>query len=68
MKMGSSLAMAAVRASLLNQWPEGYVKGCTALGGRKGLKFDYSQLEMATLIISGAEDELSPPVLFGKMV
>jgi 2-keto-4-pentenoate hydratase/2-oxohepta-3-ene-1,7-dioic acid hydratase in catechol pathway/pimeloyl-ACP methyl ester carboxylesterase len=66
-KKVNSLAIAAVRASLLAQSPEGYAKGCTALGGSKDLTLDYTQLSMPTLIVTGSEDKVSPPTLVRKM-
>jgi len=66
-KSSNPVAVSAIRASLLSQNPEGYAKGCTALGGSKDLTLDYTQLAMETLIITGDEDKVSPPTLVRKM-
>lgn len=60
------LAVAAIRMSLLGQDPEGYAKGCTALGAaEKGL--EWGRIEAKTLIVTGDEDKVSPPAVCEKM-
>ena len=66
-KSSNPVAVSAVRASLLSQNPEGYAKGCTALGASKDLTLDYTELSMPTLIVTGDEDKVSPPTLVRKM-
>lgn len=66
-KSSNPIAVSAVRASLLSQNPEGYAKGCTALGASKDSTLDYTKLAMPTLIITGDEDKVSPPSLVRKM-
>ena len=61
------VALSAVRGSLLSQNPEGYAKGCTALGGSADTTIDISRLTMPTLIITGDEDKVSPVQLVRKM-
>jgi len=61
------VALSAVRGSLLSQNPEGYAKGCTALGGSAGDTIDIEKLTMPTLIITGDEDKVSPVALVRKM-
>ena len=61
------VALSAVRGSLLSQNPEGYAKGCTALGGSSEATIDISKLAMPTLIITGDEDKVSPVQLVRKM-
>jgi pimeloyl-ACP methyl ester carboxylesterase len=59
-KNESPIAIAAIRLSLLGQDPEGYAKGCTALGGAtEGIPID--QIRAQTLIVTGEEDKVSPP-------
>jgi pimeloyl-ACP methyl ester carboxylesterase len=61
------VALSAVRGSLLSQNPEGYAKGCMALGGSVNATIDISRLMMPTLIITGDEDKVSPVQLVQKM-
>lgn len=61
------IALSAVRGSLLAQDPEGYAKGCMALGGSANATIDVSRLTMPTLIITGDEDKVSPVQLVRKM-
>lgn len=60
----NQLAVAATRLSLLGQDPEGYAKACTALASAEGL--DYAKLQCPTLILTGADDKVSPPGLCEK--
>lgn len=57
------LSLAAVQMSLLSQDPEGYAKGCSALAGAKDMNIDFLRIGKTakTLIITGAEDKVSPP-------
>lgn len=57
------LSLTAVQMSLLSQDPEGYAKGCTALAGAKDLSIDLVDIGKTTktLIVTGAEDKVSPP-------
>ncbi|KAK6610869.1 hypothetical protein H4I96_02467 [Botrytis cinerea] len=64
-KTDNSLAIAAVRMSLLGQDPEGYAKGCTALAGWNAT-VPIEQIKTSTLIITGDEDKVSPPQLCEK--
>ena len=61
------VALSAVRGSLLSQNPEGYAKGCTALGGSAQTTIETGKLTMPTLIITGDEDKVSPVALVRKM-
>lgn len=61
------VALSAVRGSLLSQNPEGYAKGCMALGGSANATIDISRLTMPTLIVTGDEDKVSPVQLVRKM-
>jgi pimeloyl-ACP methyl ester carboxylesterase len=63
-KSKTSVALAAVRMSLLSQDPEGYAKACTALAGADGL--DFGAIQVETLIVTGKEDKTSPPQLCEK--
>ncbi|KAH7128763.1 fumarylacetoacetate hydrolase-like protein [Dendryphion nanum] len=65
-KSTNPLAVGAVRISLLGQDPEGYAKACGALVGAKDL--DFSRIQAQTLIITGSDDEVSPPHLCEKYV
>lgn len=58
-KSSNTLALSAVRISLLGQSSEGYAKACTALAESPAL--DLSIIEAKTLIITGAEDKVSSP-------
>jgi pimeloyl-ACP methyl ester carboxylesterase len=64
-KSDNSLAIAAVRMSLLGQDPEGYAKGCTALAGASQA-LPVRNLQAQTLIVSGSEDKVSPPQVCEK--
>jgi pimeloyl-ACP methyl ester carboxylesterase len=66
-KADRPVALSAVRGSLLSQNPEGYAKGCMALGGSADATIDISRLTMPTLIITGDEDKVSPVQLVRKM-
>lgn len=61
-KEANSVAVAAVRLSLLGQDPESYAKACQALAGATE-KLDVEALKMPTLIVTGQEDKVSPPSL-----
>jgi pimeloyl-ACP methyl ester carboxylesterase len=65
-KTSNQLAITAVKLSLLGQDPEGYAKACTALARAKQL--DFGAIELKTLIVTGSEDEISPPWLCEKYV
>ncbi|RAO68606.1 uncharacterized protein BHQ10_004618 [Talaromyces amestolkiae] len=64
-KASNSLAVTAVRLSLLGQDPEGYAKACMALARSAEETLDVAQLpaECKTLIITGTEDAVSPPTV-----
>lgn len=66
-KASRPIAMAAVRGSLLSQEPEGYAKGCMALGQSADTTLDITKLSMPTLIITGDEDMVSPVKLVTAM-
>lgn len=59
-KTNNSLAVAAVRMSLLGQDPEGYAKGCTALAGVTEALL-VANVQANTLIVTGDEDRVTPP-------
>lgn len=64
------LSLTAVQMSLLSQDPEGYAKGCTALANAKDLNIDLAEVGKTVtkaLIITGAEDKVSPPAHVEKM-
>ncbi|KAH7092399.1 fumarylacetoacetate hydrolase-like protein [Paraphoma chrysanthemicola] len=65
-KSKTSVAIAAVRMSLLSQDPEGYAKACTALASANAL--DFAAIRARTLIVTGSEDKTSPPQLCEKYV
>jgi pimeloyl-ACP methyl ester carboxylesterase len=65
-KESNPVAMAAVRMSLLGQDPEAYAKACSALAGATQ-KLDIENVSARTLIITGAEDRVSPPEACLKM-
>lgn len=65
-KSTNTLAVTAVRLSILSQDPEGYAKACTALAESKSL--DFGAIKAPTLIITGSEDKVSPPQLCEKYV
>jgi pimeloyl-ACP methyl ester carboxylesterase len=57
-KLSNLVALSAVRVSLLGQPSEGYAKAVTALAEAPTL--DLSSVKAKTLIITGAEDKVSP--------
>lgn len=64
------LSLTAVQMNLLSQDPEGYAKGCTALAGTQRLENglgEVGKIVQKTLIITGEEDKVSPPVHVEKM-
>jgi len=61
-KSSNSLAVAAIRMSLLGQDPEGYAKGCTALASAVGT-IPIEEIKVPTLIITGDQDKLAPPAI-----
>lgn len=63
------LSLTAVQMSLLSQDPEGYAKGCTALAGASALNLDFVELSQRTklLLITGAEDKVSPPAYVERL-
>lgn len=64
-KSSNYMAIAAIRLSLLGQDPEGYAKGCGALAGAIDVS-PVEHIKVPTLIITGDEDEISPPALCVK--
>jgi pimeloyl-ACP methyl ester carboxylesterase len=64
-KSENTVAVTAVRMSLLGQDPEGYAKGCTALAGVSEA-LTVHQIKAQTLIITGDEDKVSPPQVCEK--
>ena len=58
-KSSNLVSLSAVRTSLLGQSSEGYAKACTALAEAPAL--DVSSVQAKTIIITGAEDKVSPP-------
>jgi pimeloyl-ACP methyl ester carboxylesterase len=64
-KTDNPIGIAAARMSLLGQDPEGYAKGCTALAGTVEA-LPVSQIKAQTLIITGDEDNISPPKVCDK--
>lgn len=63
-RVSNPTAVAAVRASLLGQDPEGYAKACGALVSAPAM--DFAQIKTPTLIFTGSEDKVSPPALCDK--
>jgi 2-keto-4-pentenoate hydratase/2-oxohepta-3-ene-1,7-dioic acid hydratase in catechol pathway/pimeloyl-ACP methyl ester carboxylesterase len=57
----NSLAVAAVRMSLLGQDAEGYAKACAALAGSASDILDLSSLKVPVSFVTGDEDKVSPP-------
>ncbi|OQV06972.1 hypothetical protein CLAIMM_11468 [Cladophialophora immunda] len=53
-------ALAAVRAILLGQDPEGYAKACSALSCAAALEIEMSKLAVPVLIIASSDDKVSP--------
>jgi pimeloyl-ACP methyl ester carboxylesterase len=66
-KTHTPLAVAAARISLLGQDPEGYAKACVALADSHRDTLDVSALKARVLILTGAEDKVSPPEMCKKM-
>ncbi|KAH8651644.1 fumarylacetoacetate hydrolase-like protein [Tricladium varicosporioides] len=64
-RLDNPLAITAVRMSLLSQDPEGYAKGCTALAASVN-EIPVGNLQVDTLLITGDEDKVSPPVICEK--
>ena len=61
-KSHNTMALAAVRLSLLAQDPEGYAKACSALANATQT-LDVGKITAETLVITGDEDKVSPPAL-----
>lgn len=57
------IAVAAVRMSLLGQNPEAYAKACHALAGSSTVALGVEGVTAPTLIITGADDKVSPPAV-----
>jgi pimeloyl-ACP methyl ester carboxylesterase len=55
----NQLAVTAIKMSLLSQDPEGYRKAVVALADAEQL--DFGTVDAKTLIVTGSEDEFSPP-------
>lgn len=66
-KEKNSMAITAVRLSLLSQDPEGYAKACGALAGSEDLPLELEKVQARTLIITGSDDKVSPPEVCKKM-
>ena len=66
-KATNSLAVTAIRLSLLSQDPEAYAKACGALAASKDLTLELEKVQARTLIITGSEDKVSPPDMCKKM-
>jgi pimeloyl-ACP methyl ester carboxylesterase len=60
------VALAAIRLSLLGQDPEGYAKACAALARSVAHSLDFSRISAKTLLVTGSEDNISPPQLCNK--
>jgi pimeloyl-ACP methyl ester carboxylesterase len=60
-KRNNPVAVAAVRMSLLGQHPEAYAKACHALAESKTTTLGVEGVAVPTLIITGADDKVSPP-------
>jgi pimeloyl-ACP methyl ester carboxylesterase len=58
------LAVTAVKMSLLSQDPEGYRKAAVALADAE--QIDFGAIDAKTLIVTGSEDEFSPPETCGN--
>jgi pimeloyl-ACP methyl ester carboxylesterase len=65
-KRNNPLAIAAVRMSLLGQNPEAYAKACHALADSKTTVLEVERVAVPTLIITGADDKVSPPAVCEK--
>jgi len=61
---GKILALSAVRLSLLAQSDEGYAKACTALA-ETTVSSDIGQVDVETLIVTGADDKIGSPQVCG---
>ncbi|KAI0802273.1 hypothetical protein GGR55DRAFT_458830 [Xylaria sp. FL0064] len=61
-KENNPLAITAVRLSLLSQDPEGYAKACHAFASATE-RFEFENLSVDTLIITGGDDEVSTPAV-----
>lgn len=62
-RRNNPLAVTAVRLSLLGQNPEAYAKACHALADSKTTTLRVEDVAIPTLIITGADDKISPPEL-----
>lgn len=60
------LAFIGAKLSLLGQDPEGYAKACHALADSSHDPIDVSKIGARTLLLTGTEDKVSPPVLCQK--
>jgi 2-keto-4-pentenoate hydratase/2-oxohepta-3-ene-1,7-dioic acid hydratase in catechol pathway/pimeloyl-ACP methyl ester carboxylesterase len=60
------MAVTAIRLSLLGQDPEGYAKACAALAKSVDVTLDFGKIEAETMIVTGAEDIVSPAELCRK--
>lgn len=65
-KKSNPVALTSIRLSLLGQDPEGYAKACSALAKSTNDTIDFSRIVAETVIITGAEDKVSPPQLCEK--
>jgi pimeloyl-ACP methyl ester carboxylesterase len=59
--------MAAIKLSLLAQNPEGYARGFDALGNLTE-RLEIEDADVETLIVTGDEDRVGPPVLCVGMI
>lgn len=57
-KSSNTMAIAAVRSSLLNTNPEGYAAACEALAA--AVEPDYSKITARTILLAGSEDKTCP--------
>lgn len=62
-RSGRPLSLVAVQMSLLSQDPESYAKGCAAFADARHLQLDFAGLAEGSrsLLVAGAEDEISTP-------
>ncbi|KAK5170671.1 uncharacterized protein LTR77_005261 [Saxophila tyrrhenica] len=58
-KSSNTVALSAVRLSLLGQNAEGYAKACTALAEATS-ELEVSKMQAKTMIVTGSEDKISP--------
>lgn len=65
-KKSNPVALTSIRLSLLGQDPAGYAKACSALAKSTHDTVDFSRIAADTIIITGAEDKVSPPQLCEK--